>query len=159
MLDDFPSAALKKDSGVSFATFDDESAVDSFARQRYDQHRDYYLDHAVSEECFAFATSRSSFEQQDAPKRSRKEIKLSELSSEQVQLFTGAGGADSKEWNAWLELDAAVPLDEATIDRIRRETPHLVIPTRWVRTNKAESAQDAFQAKSRLVVQGSRTAV
>ena len=53
-----------------------------------------------------------------------------------------------------MELDAAVPLDEATSDRIRRETPDLVIPTRWVRTNKAESAQDAFHAKSRLVVQG-----
>ena len=38
---------------------------------------------------------------------------------------------------------------------MRRQKPDLIVPTRWVRTNKAENpAVDPYKAKSRLVVQG-----
>ena len=39
-------------------------------------------------------------------------------------------------------------------DDVRKSKPELNIPTRWVRTNKAENpASDPFKAKSRLAAQ------
>ena len=88
-------------------------------------------------------------------KKGRKEIVLRELSGDQQKLFTEAGGSDEKEWKAWKEKEAVDILDEVERQEIRASRPDLIIPTRWVRTNKNDGLENApFQAKSRLVVQG-----
>ena len=70
-------------------------------------------------------------------------------------MFTGPGGSDEREWKAWLSKEACEVLDLETSRRIRAEKPELVIPTRWVRTNKHDGlVGKEFLAKSRLVVQG-----
>lgn len=88
-------------------------------------------------------------------KRGRKEIRLSDLSKEQQQSFLGPEGSDAKEWEAWLSKDARRVLDPAASARVRREKPDLIVPTRWVQTDKNSGLPDLdFRAKSRLVVQG-----
>ena len=94
--------------------------------------------------------------QEAAPKKKgRKEIKLTELDEPTKQLFTKEGGSDEKEWQAWLDKGACEVVSFEESQRILRERPDQVIPTRWVRTNKSEGKPDEeFFAKSRLVVQG-----
>ena len=83
----------------------------------------------------------------------RNEIRLSELNADTTKLFNGPGGSDKVEWDAWQSMDACevIPFDKSA--EIRRAGDALIIPTRWVRMNKADSDKD-FIAKSRLVVQG-----
>ena len=88
-------------------------------------------------------------------KKGRKELKLSEISDEHRQLFVGTGGADEKEWSAWKVKEACEILSAAESRKVRREKPELIVPTRWVRTNKNDGLVGKdFLAKSRLVVQG-----
>ena len=88
-------------------------------------------------------------------KKGRKEIRLSELSPEQAKLFTQPGGSDEKEWQAWLAKEACEVLDLKSSMEVRQSRADLVIPTRWVRTNKNDGlVGKEFLAKSRLVVQG-----
>ena len=88
-------------------------------------------------------------------KKGRKEIRLSELSPEQARLFTQPGGSDEKEWQAWLSKEACEVLDLKSSMEVRQSRADLVIPTRWVRTNKNDGlVGKEFLAKSRLVVQG-----
>ena len=87
-------------------------------------------------------------------KKGRKEIKLNELNEEQRMMFIEEG-ADAKEWKAWKEKEAVEVLSLRDSDAIREDHPDLIIPTRWVRTNKNDGIVGApFLAKSRLVVQG-----
>ena len=150
--------------------------VPNFLRERarvyYSQHVDFYQSRGIDEDVFLFGVRRNVFDDRyealaaqeekssasgGAPmkKKGRKELRLQELREEQQQLFTGRDGSDAKEWEAWLSKEACTVLDYQTSKRIRREKPDLIIPTRWVRTNKTEGILgQAFKAKSRLVVQG-----
>jgi hypothetical protein len=88
-------------------------------------------------------------------KEGRKEIQLKDLHEQTRQKFLGLGDSDEKELHAWWEKDAVEVLSLEESQRIRRNHPDLIVPTRWVRTKKAEGLEgQAFQAKSRLVVQG-----
>ena len=76
-------------------------------------------------------------------------MKLHDFPAEQQQLFNGPGGSDEKEWN--VKGRARCTLTRRSQD-IRQRKRELIIPTRWVRTNKNESIHNAdFLAKSRLV--------
>ena len=71
--------------------------------------------------------------------------------------FTSQEGSDAKEWQGWIDKKACDVLTVEESEEIRRSNPELIVPTRWVRTNKNEGVADAdFKAKSRLVVQGFR---
>ncbi|CAE7608486.1 unnamed protein product [Symbiodinium necroappetens] len=110
------------------------------AREHYTSNRDYYYVLAVSESNFLFR---------------RKEIRLDDLNHEQRRLFTAPGGSAEKEWKAWLSQGACDMLSLEKSRDIGKNKADLIIPTRWVRTNKNDSIYGAdFLAKSRLVVQG-----
>ena len=54
----------------------------------------------------------------------------------------------------WMGKEACDVLTPEVSDDVRKSKPELNIPTRWVRTNKAENpASDPFKAKSRLAAQ------
>ena len=73
----------------------------------------------------------------------------------QQKLFTGPGGSDQTEWEAWLSKDACSVLSPADSAEIRSTKPDLIVPTRCARTNKNDGlVGQNFKAKSRLVVQG-----
>ena len=78
-------------------------------------------------------------------------MRLAVLVSEASRLYTGDGGSDEIEWKAWLEMGAAsvVPPTEAQQARKRGA---MVIPKRWVRTDKSDSPTKV--APKSLVVQG-----
>ena len=80
---------------------------------------------------------------------------MKDLPEEHRQLLTGPGGADEKEWSAWKKKEAVNILSPEESEKVRRKSPDLIIPTRWVRTNKADGLEEGKMiAKSRLVVQG-----
>eukprot|EP00435_Cladocopium_sp_Y103_P033942 s1186_g8.t1 len=121
----------------------------------------------ISVEEFVFGMKRNDFTEryhalaantsQTGPpkKKGRKEIKLSELPAQQQHLFTEVDGSDDREWKAWQNKQACDVLSLEESLRIRREKPDLIVPTRWVRTNKHDGlVGKEFLAKSRLVVQG-----
>ena len=141
------------------------------ASQQYDRFEEFYQQRQLSRSQFLFGVKRNDFEERysgladrafaagqvenPVKKRGRKEIKLSELSSVQQKLFTGPGGSDQTEWEAWLSKDACSVLSPADSAEIRSTKPDLIAPTRWVRTNKNDGlVGQNFKAKSRLVVQG-----
>ena len=54
--------------------------------------------------------------------------------------FTSQEGSDAKEWQGWIDKKACDVLTVEESEEIRRSKPELIVPTRWVRTNKnAES--------------------
>ena len=141
------------------------------ARRQYYMHEEFYMDREVSLDVFEFAVKRNDFDERyckmydfamsatpgtaATKKKGRKEILLKELSPELKQQFVGPGGSDEREWNAWKEKEAVEVLSLEDSQAIKRRSPDLIIPTRWVRTNKAEGLENQpFLAKSRLVVQG-----
>ena len=140
------------------------------ARESFHLHSAFYASEMVSEDAFMFGVKRNDFSdkyqklnesacQAAAPapvkKKARKEVKLSELTPELKKLFTGDGGSDSVEWQAWLQKEACEVISLAESQRIRQTKADLVIPTRWARTNKHDGLEGkSFKAKSRLVVQG-----
>ena len=69
--------------------------------------------------------------------------------------FTGPDGSDGKEWQGWQDKEACDVLSLEYSLEVRKQKPDLIVPTRWVRANKAENpAVDPYKAKSRVVVQG-----
>ena len=115
---------------------------------------------ALHEECFSSEMSEANplspgGSLNAAAKKGRKEVQLKDLSPEIQELFTGEGGSDGKEWQGWQDKDACDVLSLEDSLEVRRQKPDLIVPTRWVRANKAENtAVDPYKAKSRLVVQG-----
>ena len=135
------------------------------AKEHYYKHEAAYLSKGVEMSDFMFGVRRNHFQDRDealaasdgkgGKKKGRKELNLKELSSEQQLLFTGQGGSDAKEWSAWLSKEACEVLDMKESEDIRRNKADLIVPTRWVGTNKNDGLVDKdFLAKSRLVVQG-----
>ena len=144
-----------------------EHYLEERAEEHYRKYARAYAVLGVTRSDLVFGVRRNSFQehyralaaqgqpQDPVKKKARKEIRLHELSQEQQLLFTGPTGSDAREWDAWLSKGACDVLDEKDSARIRREKPDLVIPTRWVRTNKNDGIVGKdFLAKSRLVVQG-----
>ena len=126
-----------------------------------------YLAAGVTQDVFLFGFKRNCFQKRyeamaatshqrpEPKKKGRKELYLKELDAEKQKLFTGPDGSDAKEWAAWQGKEACDVLPLAESERIRRSKPDLIIPTRWVRTNKNDGlVGQEFKAKSRLVVQG-----
>ena len=135
--------------------------------KHYAQHEHAYQTLGVSEGDLLFGVHRNDFQKQyealaatapndsGAKKKGRKEILLKDLDAKQRELFCGKGGSDEKEWNAWKTKDACDIVSPELSEKVRREKPDLIIPTRWVRTNKHDGlVGKEFLAKSRLVVQG-----
>ena len=117
----------------------------AFRRNVFDEHYQAMYDHAMQ------ATPGQSA----GKKKGRKEVYLKDLPSEVRNQFLQPGGSDDREWQAWQEKEAVDVLSEAESQSIREKRPDLIIPTRWVRTNKNDGLEKAeFLAKSRLVVQG-----
>ena len=114
---------------------------------------DYQI-HELQESAFA-TSGKQQFDAAKAAKKGRKEIRLGDLEVKLQQEFTGENGSDKTEWQGWLDKKACEVLSVEESERVRRNNPELIVPTRWVRTNKNEGIADAdFKAKSRLVVQG-----
>ena len=136
------------------------------SKMYYRRHERSFLAEGIDESVFLFGMKRNSFQERyealaaqtaggATKKKGRKEIRLNELSEEQKRLFTDPGGSDQKEWDAWKSKEACEVLDVAESRRLRKEKPDLIVPTRWVRTNKHDGlVGQPFLAKSRLVVQG-----
>jgi hypothetical protein len=139
------------------------------ARGTYHQHASFYGSEMVSEDVFMFGVKRNDFShkysqlnesafQSNAPptkKKARKEVRLSEITQELQEKFTGPDGSDAVEWQAWMQKEACEVLSLNESMKVRPEKADLVIPTRWVRTNKNDGMPgQPFKAKSRLVVQG-----
>lgn len=159
---------------VSFlAAADVPAAMMTEAEKQYALKQEYYEKEGVSLEEFKFGVERNIFEDrihemqeiayavhQDqaalkAAKKGRKEIRLQDLEIQLQEQFTGEQGSDRTEWQGWLDKKACEVLTLEQSNQVRREKPELVVPTRWVRTNKNEGVADSnFKAKSRLVVQG-----
>ena len=144
------------------------SYVRERAREHYLDKEAAFLSAGVDLKTFLFGVLRNDFSERylalaagegnnppNTKKKGRKEIQLNALPPELQEKFIGPGGADSKEWEAWRAKEACDVLDLTTSKRIRQEKPSLIIPTRWVRTNKNDGliGKD-FLAKSRLVAQG-----
>ena len=136
------------------------------AKDQYFKKEKAYLAAGIGLKEFLFGMRRNDFTQKyqalaagvatNGPKKKgRKEIHLNELTPEQADEFTKEGGSDEKEWKAWLSKEACEVLDLKTSLQVRKKKADLVIPTRWVRTNKHDGLiNQPFLAKSRLVVQG-----
>ena len=126
-LDDFPAEALRNRAGGdhAFVALQDEAVAEEMADARYLEHHSYYIEHGVSNEVFNIGVHRNVFDEGDfldtlgsigvehsyaaSPAqmtRGRKEVVLSHLSSDHRELCTGKGGADEREWQSWLDLDA-----------------------------------------------------
>ena len=138
------------------------------AMQYYRRHEVAFAKEGVSLKEFLFGVQRNDFsehyealsagaanETDGQKKKGRKEIKLYELPKEKQELFVGAEGSDSREWKAWQDKEACDVLSLGESLKVRRSKPDLIVPTRWVRTNKNDGLVGAdFLAKSRLLVQG-----
>ena len=137
------------------------------ARNHFFVNEAAFLSSGVNLKEFVFFVTRNDFSEQyyalaaqgsdGAKKKARKEIVLKDLPMETQKMFVGTGGSDAKEWSAWLDKEAVDVLDLSTSLALRREKSDLIVPTRWVRTNKHDGLVDKpVLAKSRLVVQGFR---
>ncbi|CAE7413384.1 RE2, partial [Symbiodinium necroappetens] len=145
----------------AFAAASTKNYLKEKAREHYRKHADFYEALAVTEGTFLFSCSRNRFDERyqalaaTTAKKGRKEVRLNDLTPEQQNLFTKPGGSDEKEWKAWLGKGACEVLSLEASREIRRTKADLIIPTRWVRTNKNDNLFGAeFLAESRLVVQG-----
>ena len=155
----------------AYMVMESQHFLNTEARQQYFLYEEFYLEHRVSQSDFMFAVYRNLFDDKYAvlaeyafqsgqtttpvKKKGRKELKLNEIPKDKQLLFTGPDGSDAREWKAWLEKEACTVVDLERSQKIRRDSPDLIVPTRWVRTNKSEGiVGKEFQAKSRLVVQG-----
>ena len=97
------------------------------ALDHYYKHESSYLNHDISAQDFMFGVRRNTFQERyealaatekagadsGAKKKGRKELKLSEVTDEQRQLFVGKGGSDEKEWSAWKMKEACEILSAA----------------------------------------------
>ena len=135
----------------AYLAAESEHYLDRRAEYYHQEHEEAFLVEDISKEDFFFGFHRNYFQDkyealaagggnlpEDLKKKSRKELKLPELTAEQRKLFVDPGGSDEKEWNAWKSKDACEILRVADSRRIKKEKPDLVIPTRWVRTNQQE---------------------
>eukprot|EP00959_Pyramimonas_sp_CCMP1952_P006292 131764-Pyramimonas_sp.AAC.1 len=68
------------------------------------------------------------------------------------------GGSRDAEWRSWQDFDAAEPIPPDESDSIRADKANIIIPMRWVDTDKNDGKYDEagaplpLLAKSRLVV-------
>ena len=155
----------------AYHVVENPKVLESTARASYFLHEEDYMSHGVTFDQFMFGVRRNDFtdkylgmyefamgasvESTPLKKKGRKEIRLNDLEPQLRDEFLGQDGSDAKEWRAWQEKEAVDILSEAESRRIRENRPDLIIPTRWVRTNKNDGLiNEPFKAKSRLVVQG-----
>ena len=139
--------------------------------QKFNLKYEYYAKHDIAESEFLFGVERNDFhfqygclveeayartstgasteEAAGTKKMGRKEIKLNELPEELVQNFTGSGGADEKEWAAWMEKGACDVMTEAESGEVFQHKSNsssrhgVFAPTRtmasWARTSKLKA--------------------
>lgn len=69
-------------------------------------------------------------------KKGRAEVSLHELSPQDKEKFVEDGGSDAKEWQAWLDFKAAEHMSLEESDEIQVGSPHLILPSKWVRAKK-----------------------
>ncbi|CAE7350766.1 RE1 [Symbiodinium sp. CCMP2592] len=128
-----------------YVAYESQAYLTHKARETYRKHESAYLAWGVSESEFLFGFRRNDFE--------HKYQAMAAGNALEEDLFTGPEGSDQKEWTAWKAKEAVEFLSLAESAQVRREKADLIVPTRWVRTNKTEGLEGKeFQAKSRLVV-------
>ena len=179
-----PSRASSSDAAMETSLFlraaDVEEVMMAEAAKQYALKADFYQREGLTAEDFLFGVERNVFDEQihelqetayatahaanntqqqfeaaKAAKKGRKEIRLQDLEVKQQQEFLGEEGSDKREWQGWIDKKACDVLTVEESEKVRRNNPELIVPTRWVRTNKNDGIADAdFKAKSRLVVQG-----
>ena len=132
-------------SGSANAVFSDEGREAS-ADQRYVVHISVYTECGVSQEQLRFGAARNMIEdafaasngKKQAATKGKREVYLKDLVPDDEKLFTGEQGSDNKEWNAWLEMEAAEVVDAKESEMIRKDRKNMIIATRWVRTDKSD---------------------
>ncbi|CAK0789613.1 unnamed protein product [Prorocentrum cordatum] len=112
---------------------------------------------------FIFGLTRNEFEHAFlTQKPGRREIKLGSLPEEQRRVFLDRGGSRDAEWRSWQDFDAAEPVPPDESEALRSDKANIIIPMRWVDTDKNDGKYDEagaplpLLAKSRLAVVGFR---
>ena len=156
-------------------TYPEEISAVERGMQAYEEEKSFYTEEGVAEDVFKFGLTRNEFDYacankepngaQSTKKPARNDIKVNTLADREREKYVGKGGSREKEWQAWLDSKAATALSPAESERIRQEKKDLIIPMRWVDTDKNEGKFDdsgkplEMFAKSRLVVTGFRDKV
>ncbi|CAE8678310.1 unnamed protein product [Polarella glacialis] len=170
LLDDLPSQMRRRqdepmgESGKLAIDFmEDLSTMDKHLKDEFETHSTYFTAQDVSWDEYYFGATRNRFESEfvfllkteNQVKKGSKKVNLSELTEDLRKSCTGPGGSDAKEWQAWLDMHAAEIITlENSLTSLEFESD-IIVPMRWVRTNKNQGLVDAdWLAKSRLVVQG-----
>ena len=111
-LDDVPMQFKPRPAGVN-CTMEAEGHKEKAVRARHKVDQVYFVQQGITEEDLIFGAMRNDFEhamltleEHVTAKKGRKEVNLNELSLENREQFTGPGGSDEKEWQAWLEFEA-----------------------------------------------------
>jgi len=133
----------------------------------------FFAEQEVSREAYLFGYARNVFDYAFAAesakqkasakkKPGKREVVIKRLGAEEQEQFVGRGGARAKEWKAWQDFAAVEVLGEAESRRVRETKRNLIVPMRWIDTDKADGKLDEdgkprpLEAKSRLVVIGFR---
>ncbi|CAK0838030.1 unnamed protein product [Prorocentrum cordatum] len=172
LLDDVPVSIRQGTAGSSLsapvdsAKFVLDNDLDQFMEaglETYQQGEAFFVQEGIGKEEFIFGLMRNEFEHAFLTKKpGRKEIKLGSLPEEQRRIFMDRGGSRDAEWRSWQDFDAAEPIPPDESEALRADKANIIIPMRWVDTDKNEGKYDEagaplpLLAKSRLVVVGFR---
>ncbi|CAK0848557.1 unnamed protein product, partial [Prorocentrum cordatum] len=171
LLDDVPVSIRQGTAGSSLSAPVDsaksvlDNDLDEFMEaglETYQQGEAFFVQEGIGKEEFIFGLMRNAFEHAFLTKPGRKEIKLGSLPEEQRRMFMDRGGSRDAEWRSWQDFDAAEPIPPDESEALRADKANIIIPMRWVDTDKNDGKYDEagaplpLLAKSRLVVVGFR---
>ncbi|CAK0815738.1 unnamed protein product [Prorocentrum cordatum] len=165
LLDDVPVSIRQGTAGsVDSAKFVLDNDLDEFMEaglETYQQGEAFFVQEGIGKEEFIFGLMRNEFEHAFLTKKpGRKEIELGSLPEEQRRMFVDRGGSRDAEWRSWQDFDAAEPIPPDESEALRADKANIIIPMRWVDTDKNDGKYDEagaplpLLAKSRLVVVG-----
>ncbi|CAK0828997.1 unnamed protein product, partial [Prorocentrum cordatum] len=166
LLDDVPVSIRQGTAGSSLsapvdsAKFVLDNDLEEFMEagfETYQQGEAFFVQEGIGKEEFIFGLMRNDFEHAFLTKKpGRKEIKLGSLPEEQRRMFMDRGGSRDAEWRSWQDFDAAEPIPPDESESIRADKANIIIPMRWVDTDKNDGKYDEagaplpLLAKSRL---------
>ncbi|CAK0894249.1 unnamed protein product [Prorocentrum cordatum] len=172
LLDDVPVSIRQGTAGSSLsapvdsAKFVLDNDLDEFMEaglETYQQGEAFFVQEGIGKEEFIFGLMRNEFEHAFLTKKpGRKEIKLGSLPEGQRRMFMDRGGSRDAEWRSWQDFDAAEPIPPDESEALRADKANIIIPMRWVDTDKNDGKYDEagaplpLLAKGRLVVVGFR---
>ncbi|CAK0841114.1 unnamed protein product [Prorocentrum cordatum] len=150
MRDDGVHSEPEPGAPMDSAAFVLDNDLDEFSEaglETYQQNEAFFTQEGIGREEFPFGL---------------KEIKLGSLPEEQRRKFLDRGGSRDEEWRSWQDFDAAEPAPPDESEKLRSNKANIIIPMRWVDTDKNDRKYDEagaplpLLAKSRLVVVGFR---